>query len=135
MPMSDNNDGVALHAQRHPIEVTEAMLDAGERAESQAGASIREALAAIYIAMCRAAPLPPENLSEDSLEQALIEVRLHDDMVERFAMRCCEIAYEQKLPTGLQYHEAMRFWRQFVRELADDIFAARVFTRPPRTEP
>lgn len=139
--MTDNNDdGVALQSADHPIEVTDAMLDAGERVlhlPTAAATTTRATLHAVFIAMCRAAPPLPEDLNEESLEQAVVAIRLHDNVVERFAIRCIEACQGgRKLPPGFLYpDQRIEPVRQLVRELAAEIYAAprqmRLFTDEP----
>ena len=94
MADSDDNDCVALQSVPHPIEITEVMLDAGEKVHQglwwqQRGLSERDVpaplpravLAEIYTAMVHAAPPEPGDLNESSLEHALIEIGLHEDTV------------------------------------------------------
>lgn len=129
-----NDDGVPLESAEHPIEVTEAMLDAGVAAhavtcrEGWLSDNSHKTVAAVFRAMVRAAPLPPEDLNEQSLEQAMIDVRLHEDMVERFAQRCA--MGNNGGEWAIHYTEEQKnHWRQFVRELAEEVFLARIYYR------
>ena len=128
-----NDDGVSLQSAEHPLLITDAMLDAGVTEFWRTGVpgqKIHEQLRAAYTAMVRAAPPAPEDLNEDlneeSLEHALVEIGLHKDTIERFALRCIEaVEGGHKLPAGYLYTEqVMQPWRQFVRELAAEIFDA-----------
>ncbi len=84
----DEGDGFALFATNHPIEITEAMVMAGEEAaqdsigfvEWHGDASWQTMLRAVFTAMCRAAPPEPdwdEWPSEDSLVESTVEIK-HD---------------------------------------------------------
>lgn len=140
--MAPDNDGVALNAMPHPLHIiTEAMLQAGAEALGDALTApmtrkVYDVVADTYAAMVRAAPPEPGELNEASLGAALIEIRLHQDMVEHFAERC---ALGNNGGTWAHHYteEQKEHWRQFGRELAEEIFAARIFVRtePPPCPP
>lgn len=83
--MTTEGDGVALHATRHPIEITEAMITAGEEAardnigfvEWHDDAGWHSTLRAVYTAMCDAAPPEPE-IDEDSLVTTEVEIEIDE---------------------------------------------------------
>lgn len=78
--MSDNaGDGVALVSTEHPIEVTDAMLIAGEnawRAAPRPSETVKDIARDIFVAMARAEPVLPDDISEDSVEDVEIEVQV-----------------------------------------------------------
>ena len=145
--MTDDNDGVALQSVPHPLEITDAMLDAGEKVHQglwwqQLGLSERDVpaplpravLAEIYTAMVHAAPPEPGDLNEASLEHALVEIGLHEDTVERFAEQCA--LGNNGGSWAEHYTETQKeVWRAFVRGLADEIFSApRLMRMLPKDE-
>ncbi len=84
--MTDDTEGFALFATEHPIEVTEAMIAAGEEAakdslgfvEWHGDANWQTMLRAVFTAMCRAAPPEPdwdEWPSQGSLVEATVEIK------------------------------------------------------------
>lgn len=85
--MTDSEgDGVALYSTPHPPEITEEMISAGIHADGglpagwSGGTSEDQItrLRAIYTAMYHAAPPWPEDISEDALVEAEVEIRMPD---------------------------------------------------------
>jgi hypothetical protein len=127
--VSDDNDGVALHATSHPIQVTEAMLDAGEAMWArtwQEGA--RPMLRDIYLAMEAAAPILSD-ISEDALTTATVEFYLDEPTVEAFAIRLAlgnNGGEWLKKEDGTSHYtdEQKEHWRQVVRDLSHEVLHA-----------
>ena len=123
-----NNDGVALQSADHPLLITDAMVDAGYTAREEnlrSGGSSVDMLKAVYTAMVRAGPPVPE-LNEEPLEPGGNAVfTISKDTVERLAVRCALGPHVQDVqwPPGAD-EERKEVWRQFVRELAAEIFDA-----------
>ena len=123
-----DDDGVALQSADHPLLITDAMLDAGVTEFWRTGVpgqKIHEQLRAAYTAMVRAAPPVPE-LNEEPLEPGGNAVfTISKDTVERLAVRCALGPHVQDVqwPPGAD-EERKEVWRQFVRELAAEIFDA-----------
>lgn len=131
----DDDDGVALQATNHPLHITDEMVAAGRKAfdanwKGHDGTS--DMVKVIFTAMVYAAPPEPEpdtELNEEFLEHAVAEVTLHNDTIERFAIRCARGnngGEWLKRPDGESHYteEQKERWRQFVRELADEIMSA-----------
>ena len=123
------DDGVALTSATHPVGMTDAMVEAGVRVawtsgDLQGNAIAEDLVKAIYTAMASAAP-PLGEFNEESMTRALVEIRLHDDMVERFAIRCALFkAGEAEQWPETTSEEDKTYWRLFVRELAAEIYDA-----------
>ncbi len=85
-----NDDGVALQSTAHPIEITEAMVNAGlnvawDSGDLQGNAQAEKLVRSIFMAMASAALPLPEDLNEASLESALVKVMVHELDIERVA--------------------------------------------------
>lgn len=74
--MQPNNDGIALNAVSHPIQITDEMVAAGVAAAAKEWtptSNWTNAVKAIYEAMTLASP-PDHEISEDALETVEIEI-------------------------------------------------------------
>jgi hypothetical protein len=116
-----DGDGVALQATDHPIEVTEEMKKAGGEVlaaawHSQPAVKVYDVVAAIYEAMSRAAPPWPEDISEEAVTEATLEVTLDEGFVETMAI---QLAQGNNGGTWNEHYTAehKEFWRQRVRDL------------------
>ena len=125
-----DDDGVALQATNHPLEITEEMLAAGAAAIHEGGWEhpsvdwvTDNMLKAVFTAMVYAGPPEPGELNEAALEAAFVQIELHKEIVEQFAIRC---ALGNNGGEWAEHYtpEQKEHWRQFVRELADDLMAA-----------
>ena len=130
-----NDDGIALQSVEHPVEITKEMLAAGVAAahKTWGRGSYEEAVAGIFLAMSSAAPSAPEDLNEEAIEAAVIEIEGYEEVLERFATR---IALGPGRDWPAHYPEDRKeYWRRFVREIAIGLSIARIEDRdaPQRT--
>ena len=133
-----DDDGVALQATNRPLHITDEMVAAGEKAYEanwKPDKTPRDMVKAVFTAMVYAGePEPDTDLNEESLEHAVVEVTLHNDTIERFAIRCAlgnNGGEWVKRPDGESHYteQQKERWRQFVRELADEIMSTQKLVR------
>ena len=82
-----DDDGVALQATNHPLDITDAMVAAGERAYEanwKPDKTPRDMVKAVFEAMVYASPPEPDDeLNEAALENALVEIELRRELSRR----------------------------------------------------